>query len=97
MLGGHLVGTGPQARLAGNPLHPDMQDLLGAVPGHRDHPHVRQEACEKPDDEAGAAGEGGCSFVPRCTLATGQCRAEAPPLRSAASGSLACHHVALAA
>ncbi len=97
MLGGRLVETGPRARFAGNPLHPYTQELLGAVPGHRDRSRSRQEAREAGDDEVGPGGEGGCPFVPRCTLATGQCRAEAPPLRAAGSGSLACHHVALAA
>jgi ABC-type dipeptide/oligopeptide/nickel transport system ATPase component len=43
MLGGRLVETGPRARLAGSPLHPYTQELLGAVPGHRERPRGRQE------------------------------------------------------
>ncbi len=58
---------------------------------------ARRPAALVADDEVATVGEGGCPFAPRCTLATVQCRAEAPPLRSAGSGSLACHHVALAA
>jgi peptide/nickel transport system ATP-binding protein len=95
---GRIVEIGTVNAVFGSPRHPYTRALLSAIP--------------VPDPAAGGTGRRivlpggvpdpsrpppGCSFHPRCPLATDLCRGEAPLLGSAEVGereghAVACHH-----
>ncbi|PWK74019.1 ABC transporter ATP-binding protein [Aminobacter sp. AP02] len=89
---GRIVEEGETEELFAKPRHPYTQMLLQTIPN-----------IEKPHrDRVVAAGEvpsplkppSGCTFHPRCPMATAQCARELPAVRTLASGTrVACHLV----
>ena len=87
---GRIVEEGETEELFAKPRHPYTQMLLQTIPN-----------IEKPHrDRVVAAGEvpsplkppSGCTFHPRCPMATARCSAELPEVRTLASGTrVACH------
>jgi oligopeptide/dipeptide ABC transporter ATP-binding protein len=92
MYAGRIVELAGTRALFEDTLHPYSQALLSAVP-HPD-PDVKmsfQLAGEVPDPGRLPSG---CSFHPRCPLATERCRMEVPELRELRPGHFAsCHLV----
>jgi oligopeptide/dipeptide ABC transporter ATP-binding protein len=77
MYAGRVVEQGPVSQIFSRPAHPYTRALLGSIPrmtGDRE----RLTAIEgQPPDLS--APPPGCSFAPRCSMAFGRCREEAPP------------------
>ncbi len=91
MYAGAAVERGPARVVLEHPVHPYTERLLAAEPplDHRLH-----ELAGIPGSvpSPGSRTEG-CSFAPRCALATELCLVETPLLRVVSTGSLAaCHH-----
>jgi oligopeptide/dipeptide ABC transporter ATP-binding protein len=91
MYAGRIVERAPVEDVFYQPAHPYTQGLLRAVPrldlaGHEPEPI--------PGSPATAASAGpGCSFSPRCPLATEECHTDVPVLREIGRGhSAACVH-----
>ena len=89
---GRIVEEGETEELFARPRHPYTQLLLQTIPNIKDPQR----------DRVVAAGEvpsplrppSGCSFHPRCPMATARCSAELPEVRTLASGTrVACHLV----
>ncbi len=96
MYRGRIVETAQSDDLFARPLHPYTQALLAAAPtpdpiARRERPSRVVEPHEIVEAVAG------CSFHPRCPLATDRCRIESPVLtvnRDARNDhQVACHHV----
>jgi oligopeptide/dipeptide ABC transporter ATP-binding protein len=91
---GRVVELADAEPLLAMPAHPYTQALMAAVP--RVDASVRIKgalpASEPPSQFARPAG---CSFAPRCPLATDRCRVEAPELRrwGADHRQVACHNI----
>jgi oligopeptide transport system ATP-binding protein len=90
---GRIVETGPKATLFAKPRHPYTRGLLLSVPvpdpTRRRGAHAPL-AGGLPD---AAAPPPGCTFHPRCPLATDVCRRETPELRPFGDAqTVACHH-----
>ncbi len=91
MYTGRLVETGPTERVLERPLHPYTRGLLDAIVDLDDPiaslhpiPGALPNATHLP---------AGCTFHPRCPLATAQCLVERPPLAPFAPGrETACWH-----
>jgi oligopeptide/dipeptide ABC transporter ATP-binding protein len=75
---GRIVEEGPAEAVLRHPAHPYTRLLLDSVPV------VGRPAAGQPESEAVVAAlrtaASGCAFSPRCPLADGQCRREAPEL-----------------
>ena len=80
---GRVVELAPRDEIYRRPKHPYTRALLDAVPVP--DPARRGERKSVLRGEPGAIGATGCSFAPRCPLATQQCREQSPPY--AAKGS----------
>jgi oligopeptide/dipeptide ABC transporter ATP-binding protein len=77
MYAGRVVEQGPVVRIFNEPAHPYTRALLGSLPRMGDN-RERLVAIEgQPPDLASLPP--GCSFAPRCPVATARCVAEAPP------------------
>ncbi|MBP2329236.1 oligopeptide/dipeptide ABC transporter ATP-binding protein [Kibdelosporangium banguiense] len=88
MYAGRIVEEGTTADIVGKPLHPYTQMLLGAVPDlsrGTDEPLTAIPGVPPKPEEL----TGGCSFAPRCPLATDRCRAEEPSLQRGPDGRAA--------
>jgi peptide/nickel transport system ATP-binding protein len=90
MYGGRIVESGPREQIFTAPRHPYTRRLLLAVPdiaGKRAVVGIPGHAAlpgSRPD---------GCSFHPRCQLATDECRREFPPVTDlGAAHTVRCHH-----
>ncbi|HLR30192.1 MAG TPA: dipeptide ABC transporter ATP-binding protein [Paenalcaligenes sp.] len=90
---GRLVEVAPRDALFQNPMHPYTQMLLAAIPdlNKRGTPRV-QVSGEVPNPLNPPSG---CTFHPRCPLATDLCKQQAPVLeaRENSRHQVACHHV----
>ena len=87
MYAGRIVETGPAATLFGRPLHPYTQGLLASVPvpeGGR--PLTGIPGQQPPPGHRGP----GCSFAPRCRIATGPCLDAVPEPAPVAGRTVAC-------
>ncbi|MEC5322680.1 ABC transporter ATP-binding protein [Aurantimonas sp. A3-2-R12] len=78
MYAGHVVETGPVAKVFGDPQHPYTIGLMGAIPSLGTRvarlatiPGTVPSIEHMPD---------GCRFAPRCPFAQERCRAAPPPL-----------------
>ena len=81
MYGGRIVEMAPTRSLFSSMAMPYTQALFGSTPRLSQPSHARLTAIEgRPPDLVNIPA--GCAFAPRCTQATSQCHAEAPPLRA---------------
>lgn len=93
---GKIVEIAPSEEIYSNPLHPYTRMLISAIP------EIKRTRSEN-GSEASISGEirsladipSGCSFHPRCPLATEVCSRETPPLEKKGTDerSVACHNV----
>jgi oligopeptide/dipeptide ABC transporter ATP-binding protein len=96
MYAGRKVEEAAAAELFDNPGHPYTKGLLGSIP-HLDTA-ARTTRRTRLAEIKGMVPSlfnlpGGCSFAPRCSFATDQCRAAAPPLQQQRPGHwIACWH-----
>jgi len=90
MYAGRIVERGPAAVVFGAPAHPYTRALLGSLPSL----HARAGALRAIPGQPPQPGRlpGGCSFHPRCALASAQCRTAVPPLASTGVAATACWH-----
>jgi oligopeptide transport system ATP-binding protein len=80
MYGGSIMESGPVKTIYSHPSHPYTIGLLGSVPGASvDRSSVLHFIPGAPPDMVRLPR--GCSFAPRCSYATDQCRDENPPLK----------------
>jgi oligopeptide/dipeptide ABC transporter ATP-binding protein len=92
MYAGRLVELAATSELFEHTLHPYSRALLSAVPNP--NPEVKMSfrlTGEVPDPGRLPTG---CSFHPRCPLATDRCRTEEPELRALGKGHLVSCHLA---
>ncbi len=89
---GRIVEEGDTEELFARPRHPYTQLLLQTIPNIADPRRDRELASgEVPSPLKPPSG---CTFHPRCPLATARCSAEVPAVRTLASGTrVACHLV----
>ncbi|MEO8757012.1 MAG: oligopeptide/dipeptide ABC transporter ATP-binding protein [Devosia sp.] len=88
---GRIVELADARTIVERPKHPYSLALMAAVP--RPDPSLRIEggvATSEPPSQFHR--EAGCSYAPRCPLASERCRIEAPLLRIVGSTQVACHH-----
>ncbi len=78
MYAGRIVEAGPVGQVLHSPYHPYTQALIAAVPDLAHNAAVHGIPGHAPDPGARPPG---CSFAPRCSRVTPQCRAEMPPYR----------------
>jgi oligopeptide/dipeptide ABC transporter ATP-binding protein len=96
MYAGRKVEEAAAAELFDNPGHPYTKGLLGSIP-HLDTA-ARTTRRTRLNEIKGMVPSlfnlpAGCSFAPRCTLATDACRAAPPPLEQHRPGHwIACWH-----
>ncbi|MBS0518336.1 MAG: ABC transporter ATP-binding protein [Proteobacteria bacterium] len=85
MYSGRIVEEAPVDLLFADPQHPYTLGLLGSIPRLGSDGDERLTAIEGmvPNPFAPPAG---CRFSPRCPLADGRCRSEAPSLQEVAAG-----------
>jgi oligopeptide/dipeptide ABC transporter ATP-binding protein len=79
MYAGRFVEYGPIHEVFANPQHPYTRGLLSSIPsltGPRDRRLAQIEGAPPDLRDLGT----GCSYAPRCPLATAACTAERPPL-----------------
>jgi peptide/nickel transport system ATP-binding protein len=88
---GRIVEKGEPDALFAAPAHPYTQALVSAIPAARAKT-ARPRIILQGDPPNPVNMPTGCSFHPRCPLATDRCRAEAPALRPFSDGrEVACH------
>ena len=87
---GKIVELAPAAVLFADPRHPYTRSLLSAVPVIGGRRVTRDFALEgEPPNPRDIPS--GCRFRTRCPLVQDLCATEAPPLRPAGAGLVACH------
>ena len=89
---GRIVEAAKKAELFNNPRHPYTRLLLASIP--RADPTRPRPAVEMTGEPASATHPPpGCSFHPRCPLATDICRTSTPSTTPVSKDhSIACHH-----
>jgi oligopeptide/dipeptide ABC transporter ATP-binding protein len=82
MYAGRKVEEAAASELFDNPGHPYTKGLLGSIPHLDTAAHSRRTRLNEIKGMVPSLFNlpAGCSFAPRCSLATDQCRATAPPL-----------------
>jgi peptide/nickel transport system ATP-binding protein len=90
MYAGRIVEQGPVGDIVRTPRHPYTAGLLAATVGTENRGQPLLVVPGSPPDLA--ALPPGCSFAPRCTHVSDQCRREVPPLQSLGHQALACWH-----
>ncbi|WP_153554262.1 ABC transporter ATP-binding protein [Halomicrobium sp. LC1Hm] len=86
-----LIEVAPRDQLVGNSGHPYTRALLNSTP-NLDAPLEEMRAIEG-QSPAPVNVPSGCSYAPRCPLATDECRADDPGFYDSGSEhSTACHH-----
>ena len=86
-----LIEVASQDQLISNSGHPYTRALLNSTP-NLDAPLEEMRAIEG-QSPAPINVPSGCSYAPRCPLATDECRSEDPPFYDTGAGHLAsCHH-----
>jgi oligopeptide/dipeptide ABC transporter ATP-binding protein len=90
MYAGRVVELATTSDFFARPLHPYTRKLLAAIPRH----DVRRPLCEIPGSPPRLDSlPEGCSFHPRCDLASAQCRRVRPHLRELGSEHwVSCHN-----
>ncbi len=90
MYAGQLVESGAAERVLTRPRHPYTAALLESLPT----PGRRRERLPELPGRVPEPGQqlGGCRFHPRCGVATGRCRSEAPAWSTLPDGGVRCHH-----
>ena len=97
MYAGRKVEEAAAAELFDNPGHPYTRGLLGSIP-HLDTAARTDTRRARLNEIKGMVPSlfdlpAGCSFAPRCSLATDHCRAARPPLEQHRPGHfIACWH-----
>jgi oligopeptide/dipeptide ABC transporter ATP-binding protein len=95
MYAGRKVEEALAAELFDHPGHPYTQGLLGSIPHLDTAAHSRRTRLNEIKGMVPSLFNlpTGCSFAPRCSLATDECRATAPPLEQHRPGHwVACWH-----
>jgi len=95
MYAGRKVEEAAATELFDNPGHPYTQGLLGSIPHLDTAAHSRRTRLNEIKGMVPSLFNlpAGCSFAPRCSLATDQCRATVPPLEQHRPGHwVACWH-----
>ncbi len=90
MYAGRIVEQGPVGQIVREPRHPYTAGLLAATVGTENRGQPLVAVPGSPPDLADLPA--GCSFAPRCSQASDQCRREVPPLVSRGNEALACWH-----
>lgn len=88
---GSLVEEAPKEDLFASPLHPYTRMLFDAAP--KLDGFGREIDAPKGEIPDPINPPLGCSFHPRCPLATSMCKTERPKMRSIGNTRVACHHV----
>ena len=85
---GRLVEVADGKELFRNPRHPYTKMLLNAIPDL----DMTGRKVAPPDGEIPNPinPPSGCTFHPRCPIATEQCKREIPPIRNSDAGSVVC-------
>jgi oligopeptide/dipeptide ABC transporter ATP-binding protein len=97
MYAGRKVEEAPSGELFDNPGHPYTKGLLGSIP-HLDEVARSGQRRQRLNEIKGLVPSlfnlpPGCSFAPRCALATDRCREAPPPLEQHRPGHyIACWH-----
>jgi oligopeptide/dipeptide ABC transporter ATP-binding protein len=97
MYAGRKVEEASAADLFERPGHPYTQGLLGSIPNVEVAAHIRTGRARLNEIKGMVPSLSnlptGCTFAPRCSLASDQCRAAYPPLVQHRAGhSVACWH-----
>jgi peptide/nickel transport system ATP-binding protein len=90
MYAGRIVEENPVAAMVHAPRHPYSAGLLASTVSSHNRGKPLSAIPGSPPDLA--ALPAGCSFAPRCTEASGQCRIETPPVVELYGSRLACWH-----
>ena len=92
---GRLVEVTGSRNLYANPLHPYTKALLSAIPiTNYYEEQKRTRVVLKGEVPSPINAPSGCPFHPRCVLATAECKAVMPQLRTVEDNHrVACHHV----
>ncbi len=88
---GHIVEVADRDTLFSAPRHPYTRMLLDAIPDI--HMSGRARTPVQGEVPNPLNPPGGCTFHPRCPLASERCRTERPPLQMLRGVQVACHAV----
>ncbi|UQX89006.1 ABC transporter ATP-binding protein [Jatrophihabitans telluris] len=90
MYAGRVVESAPTRQLHADPRHPYTQALLAAQPAKAERGSRLPTVAGAPIS-AWEVGDG-CSFQPRCPIASQACRTDDPRTREVLGSDVACHH-----
>ncbi len=89
MYAGRKVEEADVEELFDRPAHPYTRGLMASIPRRNSGPNRKRRLSEIPGIVPNLRDPiAGCAFAPRCAHATGQCRAESPPIRALDGGHL---------